>query len=131
MSAVLANSCVIAVTPAVGAQSRQQIYSSLFAGEHSSPLIQPFLINRLPDSSYKLTAPVVISVEHAQQGFIASFDAANVHMSGDTPREAIENVLCLMIDLFDTFSANEEALGKEPRRQLDVLRSYIQVLDAH
>jgi hypothetical protein len=132
MSSALANSYTIAVTSAFGVKSSlRHPYSMFVSGGHDpAPIVRNFLINSLPDPSYKLTVPVVISVEEMKDGTIASFDAANIHMSGDTTNEAIENVLSLMLDIFEAYSANEAALGKEPRRQLDILQSYIQLLNA-
>ena len=83
------------------------------------------MVTSLPDSGYKLSAPLSIVIEQTSNTAIASFEAANIHMSGDTVREALDNLLSLMLDLFETFSSDETNLGKEPARQLNVLRSYI------
>ena len=57
---------------------------------------------------------------------IASFFDANIHASGDTEEEAFRNLKSLILDTFDSLSAEPaHRLGPEPTRQLAVLRQFV------
>jgi predicted RNase H-like HicB family nuclease len=76
---------------------------------------------------YHLSSPISVTVEEDAAGnFVASFFDASISATGENEQEAFENLKSLILDTFD--SLNREALAKlgpEPRRQLAVLRSFI------
>jgi len=75
---------------------------------------------------YEVIKPIPVKVEKVENGFVASFVAANVNASGDTWDEAALNLRSLIPHLFDLLlTHNREALGPAPRRQLEVLRLFV------
>lgn len=76
---------------------------------------------------YQLLAPISVAIESDDHGdYIASFFDANISTSGETEQEAFDNLKNLILDIFDSLSKERpERLGPDPRRQLEVLRSFI------
>lgn len=85
------------------------------------------IIQTLAPEPYCLLRPIEVSIEGTVTGeFIAAFFDANITTSGDNEQEAFENIKGLVLDMFDSLSAErEEKLGPEPARQLAVLREFI------
>jgi predicted RNase H-like HicB family nuclease len=70
---------------------------------------------------------ISVEVEFTGQDFVASFDFVNLHASGDSEREAIENLRDIIEATWETLrSIPEEELGPEPKRQLDRLNLLFQ-----
>ncbi len=83
---------------------------------------------------YDLIRQIPVVVQASEEGFVAGFFDANVHAAGDTEEEAVRNLKSLILDVFDSLSAEPLAtLGPEPRRQLAVLQEFLakRVSDAH
>ena len=75
---------------------------------------------------YELLRPLTVLVQEEGAGFNASLFDANIHASGDTEEEAFRNLKSVMLDIFDSLSAEPpDHLGPEPRRQLAVLQQFI------
>ncbi|MFQ5894366.1 MAG: hypothetical protein ACE5JJ_00910 [Nitrospinota bacterium] len=75
---------------------------------------------------YDLVRQMMAVIRPSEEGFEASFFDANIHASGDTEEEALRNLKSLILDVFDSLSAEAtESLGPEPKRQLAVLREFI------
>jgi dCTP deaminase len=75
---------------------------------------------------YDLIRQMVAVVQPSEEGFIAGVFDANVHASGDTEEEAVRNLKSLILDVFDSLSAEPpERLGPQPSRQLAALREFI------
>ena len=69
--------------------------------------------------------PIQIDVEEvSSNSFVAEFPEANIAASGETHDEAIENLKDMLFGMFRHLSATDN-LGKEPKRQLKILESYI------
>ena len=59
---------------------------------------------------------------------MASFADANINTSGETQQEAYANLRELILDVLDSLTALPESkLGPGPRRQLAVLREFVDV----
>ena len=83
-------------------------------------------INTFAPEPYELCQPLLFVLQREGDGFIASFFDANIHASGDTQEEAFRNLKSVLLDIFDSLSAEPaNLLGPEPRRQLAVLQQFI------
>ncbi len=81
----------------------------------------------LPNTAYRLLQPIPVRLEHGEDGeWTASFDAANIGMSGSSPEDAQQALAEDIVGAFTLFLAEEETLGPGPKEQLAVLRQYIQ-----
>lgn len=68
--------------------------------------------------------PIVIEFDVDDDCYSASFEEANITMTGETASEAIALLREHITDLYDLFKM-EKALGPEPARQLSLLEEYI------
>ena len=76
------------------------------------------------DSRLLPSVPFIgIDLEQLDDEVLASF--AGICMSGDDEDDAIEALLAMLGNVLEIYSLEEESLGPEPRRQLDLLRQYI------
>jgi predicted RNase H-like HicB family nuclease len=83
-------------------------------------------IATLVPEPYELTRDIPAVLQPVDDGFIATFFDANISTSGDTEEEAVSNLRSLILDIFEYLESEPtEALGPEPRRQLEVLRAFI------
>jgi predicted RNase H-like HicB family nuclease len=83
-------------------------------------------INTFTPEPYELMSPLFVAVEIEDDQFIATFFDANISASGDTEEEAVGNLKSLILDTFESLSAEDTTLlGPEPRRQLAVLQSFL------
>lgn len=75
---------------------------------------------------FLVTKPIPVSIRRIDNGFVASFEDANVNASGDTKVEAVENLLEYIVDLYDTLAARQpDTLGPGVTRQLETMRRYM------
>jgi hypothetical protein len=76
---------------------------------------------------YDLLHPIYVSIYQTDRDeYTASFADANLHASGDTEHETLENLKSLILDLYDSLVVEkEEDLGPEPKRQLLILQSFL------
>ena len=82
-------------------------------------------IDRL-EVGYALLMPIPYRTERIDDGtYVASFEAANVSISGTSFRDAYQSLIAEILDSFDTLLANETVLGPDAKEQLEVLRRYI------
>jgi hypothetical protein len=83
------------------------------------------LLNDLEDG-YRILKPIPVDIREAEDSFVASFTTANINSSGDSWEEAVTNLQSLLLDMYDSLlSEKPNALGREPKRQLAVLQSFI------
>ncbi len=86
-------------------------------------------ITQLSDFSLRVIVdiPVTISaLDDDLDNFIASFEQAGIFASGETPAEAVTNLRETIAMNVEFFRENKDKLGQEPKRQLSVLREFIQ-----
>lgn len=71
--------------------------------------------------------PVVVRrIGDEGDNFVATFHEANVNASGDTPEESVANLREILAANFQHFlSLPGSKLGPEPRRQLEVLKTFL------
>ena len=75
---------------------------------------------------YRVLKPIPVKIRQVDNSFIASFEAANAHASGDTWNESVSNLQYFLMDSFDNLESHTlEKLGPAPRRQLAVLQSFL------
>lgn len=75
---------------------------------------------------YEVRKAIMAVIEPRPDGFVAGFFDANIYASGDTEEDALRTLKGVLLDVFDTLSAESPArLGPEPKRQLAVLREFI------
>jgi predicted RNase H-like HicB family nuclease len=81
---------------------------------------------------YSVKKAIPVCVQRGTGGFVASFADANINTSGETQQEAYANLRELLLDVFDSLTALPESkLGPGPRRQLAVLREFVDVPTHH
>lgn len=86
------------------------------------------VISALPDTPYTLLRPIPVHLEPGEDGgWTASFDEANIGMPGGDPEDARQMLADDIVETFALFLAEEETLGPGPKRQLAVLKQYLQV----
>jgi hypothetical protein len=75
---------------------------------------------------YTIQRPIPVKYQEASDTDIeASFEEANIAISGNSRQDAYQALIEEILTAFDDWSADESALGPGPRRQLAVLRGYI------
>ena len=85
-----------------------------------------FTINQL-EPGYRALRPIPLTIAQHGGGFTASFDVANIHTSGDTLIGAAQNLRSLILDIFDSLTAEPlDKLGPGPKRQLCTLLRYVE-----
>ena len=83
-------------------------------------------IDQFPGESYALRRPIPVAIQRLEaDDFVASFEEANLAVSGETSQEAFQNLAIEILNLFEIFSEEESNLGPEPTRQLKVLKQYL------
>ncbi len=83
-------------------------------------------LTTLEPGHYELDGEIQAVLHPSEDGFIATFFDANIATGGDTEQEALDNLRSLIIDTFTMLESEpSEKLGREPQRQLKVLRSVI------
>jgi hypothetical protein len=84
-------------------------------------------INTFEPEKYELLKPILVSVFPVDEEFEAGWYDANIHTSGENEEEAVNNLKSLILDYFDSLSKEpEEKLGIEPKRQLAIIKAFIQ-----
>jgi hypothetical protein len=85
-----------------------------------------FNITGFTPEPYSVKKAIPICVQRGIGGFVASFADANIKVSGETQQEAYANLRELILDVFESLTALPESkLGFGPRRQLAVLRKFV------
>ena len=97
--------------------------------------LSPIVIDRiteLPNPRFILNEPIPVRMEQCEDGaWSANFDEAGIGMTGDDPIDAKEALAENIAYAMETFLSEEERLSINLRRELAVLRRYIQVVDDH
>lgn len=75
---------------------------------------------------YELIKEIKAVVQPVEDEFVATFFDANINASGGTQQDAVANLKDIMLGLLEVLEEEPEAkLGKEPARQLAILREFI------
>ena len=100
-----------------------------------------FVVESLPESErvidseittfvpepYTLKSNIGIKIVGQGSEYIASYHEGNIHASGDTPYEAMENLKSLILDTFDSLTSEpQENLGIKAKNQRALLESIIE-----
>ena len=73
--------------------------------------------------------PVIVKAIGPEfDNFIASFSLANINASGETQEDAMRNLREVLSVRFLHYCDNESKLGREPRRQLAMMRQHLKRL---
>ncbi|HLW70220.1 MAG TPA: hypothetical protein VKS22_06320 [Candidatus Binataceae bacterium] len=89
------------------------------------PALSEGIIESLEDGGYVLLQPIRFQYKRAGFGYIASFDEANIAISGITKQDARQALEIEILDAFDDWIADETALGAELKKQLVVLKKHV------
>jgi hypothetical protein len=85
-------------------------------------------ITTFGSTSYVVRREIPCTIRRTEDEYIASFFDAGISISGDTEEEAFLNLRDLITDMLQFLEAQPpESLGPDPKRQLQVLREFIQV----
>ena len=83
-------------------------------------------IDDLPDVKYTLLKPIPVLLNPVGAGeWVASFEEANIAMSGDDPDDAKESLAYEILYAMESYCAEEEALIPDLKSTLTVLRQSI------
>ena len=83
-------------------------------------------IQTLAPEPYSLLKPFEVVVRKCEDDFVATFYDANLSASGDTAIEAVTNLKDIIVTTLEIFEElGESRLGPEPKRQLQILKSFI------
>lgn len=83
-------------------------------------------IKNLPGEPYIVRKPIPVKIEQTDEDdHTASFEEANLAISGSTEQEAFQNLILEILNAFEDFCGEEQALGLEPSRQLVIFRQYL------
>lgn len=89
-------------------------------------------IQSLAPEPYRLLKPIPVVMHADGEEFSATFFDANISTCGDTPQEAFGNLRELILDIFDRLSSlPPDRLGPAPKKQLAILRDFIDVSDSN
>ena len=76
---------------------------------------------------YNVLKPIPITVRSLDGGdFEGAFIGGNIAWVGESRAEAINGLKAEILDTIEIFEADEDRLGPEPKRQLAVLRTYLE-----
>jgi len=102
-------------TYSVGGKAEGQLVTSRAA----------YYIKDFAGEPHTIIKPIPVAVTPMKGEVIASFEQANIAMSGATQVEAIAELSSYLLDVFDSLFSETAPLGPEPARQLDLLQRYI------
>lgn len=73
-----------------------------------------------------LNHPLLLEVEIGEEGeYIVSYDAFDTYGVGDTPQEAAEDFISMLIDLYEELDSDEDVLSSYFQTQLERLRQIL------
>ncbi len=80
----------------------------------------------LAPEPYELTKPIVFDVRPSKGEFVASFHDADIHVTGGTAQEAVDDAKAYLLDIFENLLEKpRKKLGPRPKRRLAVLEELI------
>ena len=94
---------------------------------HDAPQSILVPITTFSPEPFEVINEILVVVQPTDDDYMASFFDANIHASGDTQEEAVANLKDIMLIMFRRFEKEpSNRLGPEPKRQLAVLRNFLQ-----
>ena len=101
--------------------------------DHPQPTPAGFndrVIETLPESKFKLKWPIPVRLEgNMDEGWVASFEEADIAISGDTVSDAVEALAENIVFAMELHISEEDKLNEHFRRILATFRRYIEVQD--
>lgn len=92
----------------------------------SKPITTSFYVSDLSSASYKITAPLPAYMEIYDEEVIVQLIDVEVHGSGTTPAEAVQDLKYQVIKLYEDLQASKpEELGPAPERWKNFLNERI------
>lgn len=82
-------------------------------------------VRTLGDEPFELKQEIPVVVQSTGDDFVATYFDAGISMSGDTQEEAIDNLKALIVDLFESYTADEAKLGPVPRKQFAAMKAVL------
>jgi dCTP deaminase len=92
------------------------------AGEQAPPPLSLY-INTL-DEPYEVVQPIPVVVRRSKDSYIAAFFDGNVHASGETDQEAVDNLRDVLVLTLESLK-DETNLSSDTARELMALRQFI------
>ena len=83
-------------------------------------------LNDLPDATYCLRKPLLITLELDDGQFIASLDEIEAFAYADTEYEAIELLCAEIVQLYEELVLDDQPVGPLPRKWRKFLQGVIQ-----
>jgi len=84
-------------------------------------------IHEFRDEPYRVIRPILVKHRSCHPtGVEAFFQEANIAWVGEDEDEAFDGLQAEILNTFEDYEEHEDELGPDPRRQLLVLRSYIE-----
>jgi predicted RNase H-like HicB family nuclease len=77
------------------------------------------------ESGYTARQAIPAKIEKTGGSYMASFEEANIHASGETWSDAARNLKTLILDIYDSLISETAKLGPGPKRQLATLLRYV------
>lgn len=86
------------------------------------------IVEKMDSDTFSVLKPMRFNVNQiSTNDFVATFPEARISASGETPEESILMLQDMIIGRLEHLGDIDlERLGREPKRQLSVLRSYLQ-----
>jgi hypothetical protein len=78
------------------------------------------------EKGYQALRAIPAKIEQVGDSFVASFEEANIHASGETWSSAALNLKSLILDVYDSLTSETAALSRPAKRQLATLLRYVQ-----
>src|SRR6267143_4734069 len=78
------------------------------------------------ERGYKALQPLPAKIHKVGDSYVASFEEANIHASGETWASAAINLKSLVLDVYDSLMSETTALSRPAKRQLATLLRYVQ-----
>jgi hypothetical protein len=130
------------VTPPWGDTGTRRLFSpssrripainDLYALSVSMPLIcgqvgeDRYTVIQSLESPFVVINPIPVTIRRVDNGFVASFNKANVNSSGETWEESLINLKYLIVDLFDKLlDQPQDGLGRFVQSQFDTLKLFV------
>lgn len=103
---------------------RPQLFPAVSATSQRHP-VERTCIQDLRDDCYRILRPIPVEIRQVDVGdFEASFGEANIAIGGTDSRDALQALVCEILDTFDVFM-DAPRLGPGAANQLQVLCTYI------